>query len=186
MPNTTEGEGPDYAERIAATADVTRNAWQTTLTEMDELAADLEAKGWKTVTIAAGHTAPENPSTGDSDRFGLTHVVPDNKADDFRRLFEAGGFPQYEVYRNEVEGREFVLTVLLDPEKEAAILIAGSYELRHAPGCVKAAKREEKMYTHVQTLDGTHLGSFEHGDYTKFFPNADRIENWVTGGDVQD
>jgi hypothetical protein len=182
MPNTTEGEEADYAEQLAANASVTKSAWQATLDEMDALADEFESEGWQTVRIAAGHTAPENPSTGDSERFGLTHVVPNNKAEEFTDLFEEGAFPQYEVYRNEVEGREFVLTVLTDPEKEAAILIAGSYELRHAPGCVRAAKREEKMYTHVQTLDKTHLGSFEHDDYTKFFPNADRIENWVTGG----
>jgi hypothetical protein len=181
MPNTTEGEEVDYAERLAGSAEVGKNAWQATLDEMDALAEELEAEGWETVTIAAGHTNPESQSSGDSDRFGLTHVVPNNKAEEFSALFEEGAFPQYDVYRNEIEGREFVLTVLSDPDKKAAILVAGSYELRHAPGCVKAAKREGKMYTHIQTLDKTHLGSFEHDDYTKFFPNADRIENWVTG-----
>jgi hypothetical protein len=35
------------------------------------------------------------------------------------------------------------------------------------------------MYTHVRKLDKTHLGSFEHDGYQKFFPEADRIiDDW--------
>jgi hypothetical protein len=171
-------DDPDYAERISASAEVTRSAWGDTLDEMEAMAEELEAEGWETLTIAAGHTAPENPDSGEGDRFGLTHVVPDNKAEPFEELFEPGAFTRYGVYRNDVEGREFVLTVLYDDDREAAILVAGSYELRHAIGCVAAAKEAGEMYTHVQTLDKTHLGSFEHDDYELFFPHADRIEDW--------
>ncbi|MFC4359834.1 hypothetical protein ACFO0N_17960 [Halobium salinum] len=171
-------DDPDYAERISASAEATRNAWGATLEEMEAMAEELADEGWETVTIAAGHTAPENPNSGEGDRFGLTHVVPDNKAEEFEALFEPGAFTRYEVYRNDADGREFVLTVLYDDDREAAIFVAGSYELRHAGGCVSAAKEAGKMYTHVQTLDGTHLGSFEHDDYEMFFPHADRISNW--------
>lgn len=169
---------PDYAERISADADATRDAWEATLGEMEAMGEELTAEGWETVTLAAGHTAPETPDSGDHDRFGLTHVVPDNRAGAFAELFEDGAFTRYEVYRNDVEGREFVLTALYDDDREVAVLVAGSYRLRDARGCVAAAKEAGRMYTHVQTLDGTHLGSFEHADYETFFPHADRIENW--------
>lgn len=171
----TGDDEPDYAERIAARASVTKEAWQATLDEMRALAEDLESEGWEALAIPAGHTAPENPRSSDRDRFGLTHVVPNDEAETFDRLFEAGAFPEYEVYRNDIEGREFVLTVLSDPRREVAILIAGSYELRNAGGCVSAALDAGKMYTHVQLLDGTHLGSFEHDEPKKFFPHAERI-----------
>jgi hypothetical protein len=185
MPNTEDtgpgGAGPDYADRLAASAEVTKGAWMETLEDAKGIAAELEADGWNALLIPAGHTAPENPDSGETDRFGLTHVVPDNYAEEFSAAFEEGKFPEYEVYQAEAEGRAFVVTALFNPESKTAILIVGSFELRNAAGCVAAAKEAGKMYTHVQTLDGTHLGSFEHEGYGKFFPRADRIENWNVG-----
>ncbi|WP_101295057.1 DUF7529 family protein [Halegenticoccus soli] len=176
MPETGN-EGADYAERISANADAEKSAWRATLSDAEAMAADLEADGWRTLLVAAGHTAPESPESGTHDRFGLTHVVPGNVEDEFVELFEAGQFPRYEVHRAEAAGRAFVVTTLFDPETKAAILVAGTYELRHAAGCARAAKEAGKMYTHVQKLDGTHLGSFEHDDYEKFFP--ENVENWI-------
>ena len=34
------------------------------------------------------------------------------------------------------------------------------------------------MYTHVQTLDGTHLGSFRHDDVEKFFPDPHKYTGY--------
>lgn len=185
MPQTGD-EGQDYAERIAASAEATKGAWQATIDDAEAMADELEAEGWETLLIPAGDTAPESPEIGDTDRFGLTHVIPDNKADDFEAAFEAGKFPKYEVYRAETAGRAFVVTVLLDPDSQTAILIMGSFELREAAGCVTAAKENDKMYTHVQTLDGTHLGSFRHDDYEKFFPDPQRYEDYVVEANVGD
>lgn len=179
MPETGAGDDePDYAEQIAANADVHKNAWQQTLEDMEALADELESEGWNVQTIGAGHVAPTNPDAGETDRFGLVHVIPDNKADAFEEVIETGSFPQYQVFRNEMQGRVFQVTKLLDPEQEQAILLAGTYELRHAPGMVKNALEEEEMYTHVQTLDQTHLGSFRHEDVEKFFPNPQRYEDY--------
>lgn len=176
----TAGEDDiDYAERAAAHADVHRDAWKRTLAEMQALAADHRDDGWRVVDIAAGHTAPVNPDSGDTDRFGLVHVIPGNDADEFREAFDRGAFPEYQVYRNEVEGRAFVLTELRDPDSRTAILVAGSFELMHAPGLVRAAEREGEMYTHVQTLDRTYLGSFRHDDWEKFFPNPERVKGYA-------
>ncbi|WP_129114162.1 DUF7529 family protein [Halegenticoccus tardaugens] len=175
MPEIGDDRTAD-AERIGANADVEKSAWEATLSDMKAIAADLEAEGWTTLAVAAGDTAPENPDSGASDRFGLSHVIPGNDAEEFVRLFEAGGFPRYEVHRAEASSRVFLVTTLLDPDRKVAILVAGTFERRHATGCIRAAKEAGKMYTHVQKLDGTHLGSFEHDDYEKFFPEADRIE----------
>lgn len=176
MVETGEGD-PDYADRIHASAAATREAWQATLDDMDELAAELEADGWTTAVVPASHTAPEGPDAGDTDRFGLVFLVPDNFGRDFSELFESGKFPEYEVYRADVENDVFLLLVLRDPDTKSAILVAGSYELRHAPNCVAAARDADTMYTHFETLDDTHLGSFEHDDWEKFFP--DHAGNWI-------
>ncbi|WP_134672445.1 DUF7529 family protein [Halorussus marinus] len=184
----TGDEGPDYAERIAASADVHSNAWQQTVEDMNAIAEDLEDEGWDVLTIPAGHTAPTNPDAGATDRFGLVHVVPGNKADDIEETVETGAFPQYRVFRKEMQGRVFMVTQLLDPEAEQAILIAGNFELRHAPGLVKTALEEEEMYTHLQKLDKTHLASFRHDEVEHFFPNPHRYEDYEVdfGADSSD
>ena len=178
MPETGDGEGPDYAEQIAANADVQKGAWQRTIEDMRAMEEELEADGWNVVAIAAGHTAPTNPDAGASDRWGFVHVIPDNDADAFEEVVETGTFPKYRVFRNEMQGRIFIVTQLLDPESETAILLAGNFEMRHAPGLVKNALKEDEMYTHVQTLDKTHLGSFRHDDVTKFFPEPHKYAGY--------
>jgi 1,2-phenylacetyl-CoA epoxidase PaaB subunit len=180
MPEIGDEDGPDYAEQIAASAEVHKGAWQRTIDDMRATEEELEADGWDVVAIGAGHTAPTNPDAGETDRWGFVHVVPGNEADEFAEAVEAGAFPEYRVFRNEMQGRIFVLTQLLDPESETAILVAGNFEMRHAPGLVKTALQEDEMYTHVQKLDGTHLGSFRHDDVTKFFPDPHKY----TGYDV--
>lgn len=174
-----EGDDSGYAERISAYADSQKDAWKQTLDDMQAIAEELEADGWETTTIASGHTAPEPPDAGTTDRFGLVHVIPGNLEQEFADAFENGTFPQYKVYRNQVEGREFTVTQLMDPETKTAILIAGTFELRHASGLVKAAEREGEMYTHVQKLDKTHLGSFRHEDIELFFPDPERYKQYV-------
>jgi len=179
MPETGAGDDePDYAEQIAASADVHKNAWQRTLDDMEAMAEELEADGWEVLPIAAGHTAPTNPDAGATDRFGFVHVVPGNKAEPFEQLVETGSFPKYRVFRNEMDGRIFMLTQLIDPDAEATILIAGNFPVRHAPGLVKTALKEDEIYTHVQKLDKTHLGSFRHDDVEKFFPDPHKYTGY--------
>lgn len=169
------GDDIDYADRIAAYAEPHRQAWQHTLEDMQAMAEEREEAGWRTLVIAAGNTAPEPPGAGESDRYGLAHVIPGNKAEEFREAVDAGDFPAYNVYRTEVDGRLFLVTELLDPDTETVIYIAANFELRHAGDLAVHAKETGEMYTHVQKLDGTPLGSFRHDGYEKFFPEADQL-----------
>lgn len=179
---TKVSEDPDdhdieNVERIASNADVHKNAWTETIDEMKEMAAELEDDGWDAFYVAAGHTAPEGPDSGQAGRWGLVHVIPDNYADEFEAYFERGDYPKYDVFRTEVQGRTFLLTVLFDPDSESAILVAGQYQLMHAGPLVSKTKEEETVYTHVQTLDETHRGSFEHEEPSKFFPHYERFDS---------
>ncbi|SEK99408.1 DUF7529 family protein [Haloferax larsenii] len=176
------GEGVDHGERLAANAGAEKEAWAATLEDMQALASELEDDGWSTITIQAGSTAPMGRS-GDDDHFGLVYVIPGNKAEPFSEAVEAGDFPEYEVYRAEQSGKVFLVTEYRDPETKTVILIAGMYALRNAVGCARAAVEEEMLYTHVQKLDATHLGSFRHDDYEKFFPSIADVESWA---DVDD
>lgn len=176
MPDITEDM--DRGERIAAGAGAEKEAWAATLDDMHALAAEYEEQGWETITIQSGSTTPRGPRD-DDDRFGLFYVSPGNKADAFVDAIEAGEFPEYEVYRAEQDGNVFLVLELLDPETETAIFIAGTFALRHALSCVREAVEQEAMYTHVQKLDGTPLGSFRHDEYDSFFPSITAVEEWA-------
>lgn len=164
-------EDLEHADQIAANADVHRDAWQGTIEDMQALGEELEAEGWDVCTVASGQTATEDPAAGETDRWGLTHVIPDNFAEEFDEYFEEGGYPEYDVFRQEVEGRLFLVTLLEDPDAQSAILIAGQFQLFEAGPLVATAKEEGEVYTHVTTLDGTLHGSFRHDQPSKFFPN---------------
>lgn len=171
MPDAYDEE--TRTDRTADNADTLKNAWQATIEDMEALATEYEEKGWRTTTIPAGHTGAEHPDTGVEGRFGLVHVIPDNHAEAFETAFAAGEFPRYDVFRNEVGGQTFLVTVLADPETEAVVLLAGGFERREARQLMHTASEEGEMYTHVRTLDGTQLGSFQHDDPEKFFPATD-------------
>ena len=169
----------EYVDRIASDVDVKKNAWSGTIDDMKAMAAELEDQGWDAFYVAAGQTAPETPEVGDSDRYGLVHVIPDNYADGFVEAFEAGEYPEYDVFRQEVAGQLFGVTVLRDPPSETAILIAWSLTLSDATQMINKSRSEDTTYTHVQTLDGTHKGSFEHAAPEKFFPNFESYDAFL-------
>jgi hypothetical protein len=171
MPST--GDDVDRAEMLAAHADTNRDAWQQTLDDMGALEAEREGEGYDAVAVAAGHTAPKSRDAGDTDQYGLVHVVPGNVAEALASAYVEVAEPEYEVYRAATETRVFLVTELRDPDSGIAILVAGNYRRYDARGLVRTARETGRMFTHLQKLDGTHLGSFAHDDPEKFFPPAD-------------
>lgn len=165
--------GPTGDPGIGPSVTARKNAWQRTLQEMEALTEDLQDSGWTVVAIPSGHTAPQPPDTGQDDRYGLVVVVPGNLADDFGDAFVEGGFEQYDVLRQVVGGRVFYLLQLLDPPTETAILLAGQFSARDAEPLAEAARDRGAVFTHVQKLDGTHLGSFRHDQPEKLLPALD-------------
>jgi len=172
-----ESDEQQRLNSITTDTEPKKAAWSQTIDDMEALAAEYEAEGWTTVTIVAGDTGTQGVDTGseEDDRFGFIHVIPDNSAEEFEDAFREDGFPVYDVYRAEMDARVFMVTELRDPETETVIFIAGSFMRTFADPLVEAAVDRGKLYTHVQTLDATHLGSFEHDGYEKFFPEADRV-----------
>lgn len=145
--------------------------WRRTLEQLHAMADELEADGWETVRVPAAHVTPEPPAAGSSDRYGLVYVAPGEVQNAFTDLVERGSFTDYEVFRQEVAGDVFVITKLTDPDERLAILLAGGYDRRDALELRQAATESGTMYSHVQLLDWTHLGSFEHENPELFFPD---------------
>ncbi|WP_336135260.1 DUF7529 family protein [Natronomonas amylolytica] len=145
-----------------------QQAWQATLDDMEAIEAERREDGWDVTSMFAIHVNPKNRDVGDDDRFGLSFVIPDNKADAFEDAYERGEFPEYLVYRREVKQSTFIVTEYIDPESGTIILVAGRYDSRYAAGMVQSALDEGEFYTYVQTIDGTDLGEFYHEDLEAF------------------
>lgn len=175
---TDIGNDRDEVEQRTPGRAATTQAWERTLEDIDALAETRTEEGWDVIQIAAGSTSPTPPSVRDDGRFGPVFVIPDNKAEPFERAFEEGTFPLYEVYRETVDDTVFLVVEYRDPETSTVILVAGTYELRNAAGMANAAMDEETIYTRVQTLDGTVLGTCRHDNYEKFVPDIERVANW--------
>lgn len=172
-----KGDAPGTGEELSANAEIHKGAWQATIDDMNALAEEFREEGWDTViTAIAGDSAPEPPEDGPSGRFGIVHVLPETESEQIREAVADGeGFPKYDVFRAEREGRVFLVTEFLDPETSTAVFVAGNFERHRAVGLVRAAKEEGKIFSHLQKLDGTVVATFEHDDLTKFFPEADRL-----------
>lgn len=146
------------------------SAWARTLASATEMEAEMREDGWEVVTIRAGHVAPEPPEHGDTDRFGFVYVAQGEDAEAFRDAAERAEFDGYEVF-NRREGEDlFVLTRMTDADGELALLLVGTVNLSHAGDLAAAARERGEMYSHVQLLDGTLLGSFRHDDPDAFLP----------------
>lgn len=153
---------------------VQTEAWKQTLEDADAIAQERRDEGWEVVTIMAAHTDTVSRDMGDDDRFGLVHVVPNNYVAEFTDTFDSDEFTEYLAYGTEVDGFMFVVTELIDPETERSILIPSRYDIARAGGMITSAEDEGVLYTHVKTIDGTILGTFEHEEYDPFVsrPNA--------------
>jgi hypothetical protein len=145
-----------------------QQAWQATLDDMEAIEAERREDGWDVTSMFSIHVNLKSRDVGDDDRFGLAYIIPDNNADAFEAAYERGEFPEYLVYRHDVKQSTFIVTEYIDPESETIILIAGRYDSRHAAGMVRSALDAGTFYTHVQTIDGTLLGTFEHDDVEAF------------------
>lgn len=172
MPKTPD-QNVDDVDRNAAHADTFKTAWAETVGDAERMAEGRSAEGWETLVIPAGDTAPEPPEDGPSGRFGMVHVIPGNRAERLQEMLEYATFPAFDVYRATVNGRVFFVTELIDEEHTAVVYVAGSYELRTAEDLITTATEHDVMYTHLQKLDETPVGTFQHGNWRKFFPNAD-------------
>jgi hypothetical protein len=165
----------DDATGISPTSDAEREAWKLTNEDMEAIANERRAEGWDVTTATAVHTNPANKDQGETDRFGFVYILPGNHADDFAAAYERadGDFADFVVYRREINISAFLVTELLDPETKTAIVVAGHYDRRRAGGLVKNSIDEGEIYTHAQTLDGTHLGTVRHEEFDPFFPSDD-------------
>lgn len=148
------------------------NGWARTLETANEMADELRADGWTVVTVRAGHLGPESPGDGDADRFGFVYLAPGDVAEDFEAATAEGEFDGYTVFNRRVGNDLFTLTRVADTDRRVAVLLVGAVPVDHLGDLARTAREHGEMYSHVELLDGTHLGSFHHDDPDPFFPEG--------------
>lgn len=176
MVRQSPGEGsPSDAERLSQTSESIKSSWERTVEDMRAMAADREEKGFSTLTVVAGDTAPVAPEMGDSDEFGLTFIISGSEVEDFKDSYQGNDFTETGVYQSSQEGHVYIVVECIDMDAKEIIYLTGAYEMRDAPGLVRTATDQETMYSRVKTIDHTEVGVFEHDDASAFFPNPDEF-----------
>jgi len=155
---------------MSNTTDRGTNDWSRTLSAATEMAETLRSDGWHVVTVRAAHVAPEPPAHGDSDRFGYVYLAQGAVADDVREAIEEGTIDGYELFTRREGSDLFTVTRVSDTDAKRTVLLVGTVDLTQAADLAAAARERGVMYSHVQLLDGTQLGTFRHDDPTHFFP----------------
>ncbi len=164
----------DDGERMLQNAEEARTGWQQTLEDLEAMAADREESGFETLRVTSDDTTPKPPSASEDGEWGFVYIVPSNQAEEFEAFAERGAFDETLVYQAESAGNAFVVTECLDTDEDLVLYVAGTYRMQHAPALVEAALDRDKMFTHIKTLDGTTIGTIEHDDPEKFFPDPER------------
>jgi hypothetical protein len=166
-------EKPQYVERVIDDTGAHQSAWSQTLEDMESIAEARREEGWDAVTLTTANTGPISRGDNDNpDRFGLVTVLPDNYAEEFEEMYESHDLDQYQVYSNMVEGFMYIVLEVLDAEEQTSLFLALRYDLVLAEGMINSALDEGTLYTHVNTIDGTELGTFEHQDYEALLPSG--------------
>lgn len=188
--NEADGEGAlprevpriDEAEQLVANTEVHANAWEQTLEELWALEEEYEADGWDVIATDVGHTGTVAP-VHRKGYWGLSHIVPDSAAEAIGEAVEAGEFPTYDVRRNTVQGRVFMVLTLLDPETDSAILLGTNFELRRATELVAHTHDVGYVDSIIRYLNGEVVAEIRHDEPSKFFPRYEEFEtfaeNWT-------
>jgi len=176
MPHHAGGrDDVDRKEVVAEHSEELTSNWERALEDMQAMAEDREDQGYETLAIPAGDTTTLSPSMGEDDDWGLSHVVPNNFAEDFEAIFETFSLDETAVYQMESGGFVFVVTECIDHDEEVVVFVAGSYDMRFSAGLVRTAVERGEMHTLVKTLDGSVLGTFDHDDPAAFFPEPEQF-----------
>ena len=181
MVRTGAGEDTsDDLDRIADASGAIRENWQRTIEDARAMAADREEDGFETLFVPAGDTTPKSPDASDTDEWGLSYVLPSNKADAFDEVAGDATFDETAVYQNAEAGTVFIVTECLDLDASLSVLVAGAYRMRFAPDLVRTALEQDRMYTHLKRLDGTPVASIEHERPDSFFPAPEAFYAYET------
>jgi len=166
-------ENQEGTQDSALADDALKNGWAQTVADMRAMAADREEQGFETLAIVSGDTSPVDPKGGETDRWGLSYLIPGDEVDQFTEVHAQGEFTDTGVYQQTQNGHVFMVEENIDYDNELIVFVAGTFMMIDATALVRTALDRGRMYSHVRTLDRTIVGQFEHDDPAAYFPEPD-------------
>lgn len=147
-----------------------RDHWDDLVADLEATAAELEAADWDALALHVGDVT--TATTGDPP--GLDVLVPHNE---YKALVETvsdgAAFDETAVYRRAAGGVTFLLFVLRDPGRRAAVLIPAFYPQRgdDAAALAEHAHTAGVVHVLVRPLERDRAVTFAIDDPDLVFPD---------------
>jgi hypothetical protein len=137
--------------------------WEEVIGDMEATAAEYREAGWDIVELHPGDVVV-------LDNGGFDILVPDDEFGQLTELVDSATLDDTKVFHAEDEGIAFVLTVVLDSEREVGVCCPLYYDLQNVDDLRKQADREDRIDMYVRTLSNDRTVTISHDDPGLFFP----------------
>jgi len=144
--------------------------WADILTEIDEVAAELEDTGWETLVLHPGDVATTDASATGNPGFRL--LVPNSEFEALYSTVSASeaAFDQFEVYRARDTNVRIFVVVVKSEETTDAVLFPVFYDSDTDRAFVETLRTESVIWTTVSDLGNERRCSFRHAEPALFLP----------------
>jgi hypothetical protein len=139
--------------------------WEEVIDDMEATAAEYRETGWDIVELHPGDVTVLN-----DEQYGFDVLVPDDEFDQLETVVANAVFEDTRVFHAEDEGIAFVLTVVLDSDREVGICCPLYYELQNVGDLRKQTDRDGRLDMYVRTLSNDRSVTISHDDPDLFFP----------------
>ena len=139
--------------------------WEEVINDMEVTADEYREAGWDIVELHPGDVVV-------LDNGGFDILVPDDEFDQLTGIVDSATLDDTKIFHAEDDGIAFVLTVVLDPEREVGVCCPLYYDLQNVDDLRKQADREDQVAMSVRTLSNDRSVTFSHDDPDLFFPES--------------
>lgn len=139
--------------------------WEAVIDDMEATATEYREAGWDVVELHPGDVA-----VLDDEQHGFDVLVPDNEFEKLETVIDNAAFEDTRIFFAEDDGIAFVLTVVLDSEREIAVCCPLYYDLQDVNDLQKQADTQDQLDAHIRTLSNDRSVTLSHEDPDLFFP----------------
>jgi hypothetical protein len=139
--------------------------WDDVINDMEVTADEYREAGWDIVELHPGDVVV-------LDDGGFDILVPDDEFDQLTEIIDSATLDDSRVFHAEDDGIAFVLTVVLDSEREVGVCCPLYYNLQNVDDLRKQANREDRVGMSVRTLSNDRSVTISHDDPELFFPES--------------
>lgn len=139
--------------------------WEEVIDDMEATAAEYREAGWDVVELHPGDV-----TVLDDEQHGFDVLVPDDEFEQLETVVADAAFEDTRVFHAEDDGIAFVLTVVLDSDREIAVCCPLYYDLQDVGDLRKQVDRDSQLDMYIRTLSNDRSVTIRHEDPELFFP----------------